>query len=90
MFGPALEEELTTLFRYTSHASVALALGRAGHWGALWSNQHRAKKKRLEGSICDLKIQRDKYLEEIKKASTSLTGLKDVLLSLNLFSSLSY
>lgn len=60
--GPSIEKELKTLTRYTWHACATLALGGTGRWKALWSNQQRAEKQRLEKSVCNVKLQQDKYL----------------------------
>lgn len=73
MSRPALEEELTTLARYTQHDSTTLELGEVGRWEALWSDQHRAEKQQMKERIYDLKLQRNKYLQEIKKVAISLT-----------------
>lgn len=56
LFEPTLEEELVTLVGYTRRASAALALGRADHWEAFWSDQHYAKKQRLKECVCIQKL----------------------------------
>lgn len=88
MFGSAPEEELTTLSRYTWCASIALALGGAGHYEAIWSGQQRVEKQWLEESFHGLRLQRDKYRKEIQTTCTCLTEIKDALAPLNLIGSL--
>lgn len=73
MFWPTLEEELAALTLYTQYGSSTLALGRAGHWKDLWSDWHHTEKKRLEESVLNMKLQRDKYLKGVENAFTSLT-----------------
>ncbi|CAI8614261.1 unnamed protein product [Vicia faba] len=87
LFEHALKEELETLARYTWCTFVDLALGGAGHWDAYWPDQHREEKHRLEESV-HLMLQQNMYLHEIQRASTSLNGIRDALLPLNLHTSL--
>lgn len=65
---------MLTLTRYTLRASTILALGGTGRSDALWSDQLREEKHRLEESVCSLMLQQDTYLQEIHATSTSLTG----------------
>lgn len=43
----------------------------------------------MEDSVFDLRLHRHKYMHELNKASTSLSGVENDLLPLNLFDSLS-
>lgn len=56
--------------------------------GDFFSDWHHAEKQRLEESVHDLKLQRDKYLEEVNKAFIYLTGEDNDLLPLKLVHSL--
>lgn len=79
MYEPTLKEELVTLDRYAWNASTALALAGDSYWEALWSDQKRGEKYRLEDSVNNLRLHRDKYLQEIQKTSTYLSEIKDAL-----------
>lgn len=43
----------------------------------------------MEGSVCDLRLHRHKYMHELNKTSTSLSGVDNDLLPLKLVGSLS-